>query len=292
MSVDLSIVIVTFNSARYIDACLSSIQEHTRDVSHEVIVIDNASSDATVEALRRYGHVRLFVRQTNAGLSSAINEAVALSRGVYIASLNPDVEVRPGVLSTLVEYLKCHADVGVVAPRLINPDGTLQLSCRAFPGYATALFNRHSTLTRLLPNSRHARRYLMTDFDHQSIRDVDWVSGAMLLLPRRVFNAVGGWDAGYFMYNEDVDLCRRVHDARYRVVYNPTVSVVHHIGGSTRSLPSRMVLERHRSMWRYYRKHLRGGRGRDALTAGGIAARCTYLLAANNLRRFFGAQRA
>ena len=146
--------------------------------------------------------------------------------------LNPDCTSKARCLAPLAAYLREHPDVGIVAPKLLDDDGTLQLSCRAFPGYETALFNRYSLLTRLLPGNERSRRYLMSDFDHMSERDVDWVSGAVLMLPRGVFDEVGGWDAGYFMFNEDVDLCRRVHDAGYRVVYHPAVAVYHTIGVS------------------------------------------------------------
>ena len=123
----------------------------------------------------------------------------------------------------------------------------------------------------------------MSDFDHSTVREVDWVSGAALMLPRAVFDAVGGWDAGYFMFNEDVDLCRRVRDAGYVIVYDPAVALYHAIGVSVSTSP-RMVIARHKSMWRYYRKHLRGGAVRDAVTATGISARCATVLGANGIR--------
>jgi GT2 family glycosyltransferase len=118
----------------------------------------------------------------------------------------------------------------------------------------------------------------MADFDHASRRDVDWVSGAAMMFPRAVFDEVGGWDAGFFMFNEDVDFCRRVRDAGYRVVYEPTATVYHAIGVSKHS-NARMIVARHRSMWRYYRKHLRSNVLVDALTGAGIAARCGLMLA-------------
>ncbi len=146
------------------------------------------------------------------------------------------------------------------------------------------LFNRYSLLTRLLPGNRRSREYLMSDFDHASIRDVDWVSGAALMFPRRIFDELGGWDAGFFLFNEDVDFCRRVHDAGGRVVYDPEVFVYHSVGIS-KAASSRIIIERHRSMWRYYRKHLRRNAVVDAITAAGIAARCGALLTAGAVRR-------
>jgi len=288
VSLDLSIVVVTYNSAVHIGACLASLREYTRGVSYETIVVDNASPDGTAALIaREHPWARLIARTANAGFAAAINEGAAAASGEHIAVINPDTRFEHDALAPLVAHLRAHADGGIVAPKLLDPDGSVQLSCRAFPGYATALFNRYSLLTRLLPRNRYSRAYLMSDFAHDEIRDVDWVSGAAFVMPRAVFERVDGMDAGFFMYSEDVDLCRRVHDAGYRVVYKPTVSLVHEIGGSTRSLPARMVVERHRSMWRYYRKHQRGNPIRDAVTGVAIAARCALLLASHIATRPF-----
>ena len=292
MNVDVSVVVVTYNSRSCVATTIDSLIAHTAGVSHEIIVVDNASPDATADFIAaQYPSLRLVRRAKNDGLSAAINDGVAGARGTYIAVLNPDVRFVSDVLTPLVAYLREHADAGIVAPKLLNEDGSVQLSCRSFPGYSTALFNRYSLLTRVLPRNRYSSSYLMSEFGHDTLSDVDWVSGAALMLPRAIFDEVGGWDAGFFMFNEDVDLCRRVRNAGYRVVYDPSVSVFHAIGVSTSASP-RMVIERHKSMWRYYRKHLRGGFARDAITAAGIAARCTSILGANAVRRLVRRQRS
>ncbi|MBI5284280.1 MAG: glycosyltransferase family 2 protein [Chloroflexi bacterium] len=281
----ISVVIVTYNSRRTVPACLASLAAHTSRDSCEVVVVDNASADGTPEMIASdYAWVRLVVRQRNDGLSAGINAGVEASRGEHVAVLNPDIRFDGDVLSPLAAYLRDHDDAGVVAPKLLNDDGTLQLSCRAFPGYSTAFFNRYSILTRLFPRNRVSSRYLMSNFDHSSLQDVDWVSGAALMFPRRVFDALGGWDPAFFLFNEDVDFCRRAHDAGYRVVYDPEVAVHHSIGISESTSP-RIIIERHKSIWRYYRKHLRGGPLRDAVTGAGIAVRCCALLATNGVRR-------
>jgi GT2 family glycosyltransferase len=285
MTAALSVVIVTHNSSRDLPACLDSLREHTTGIEYEVIVADNASTDGTVDLVeQRYPWVRLIRRRENSGLSAAINDGARAAAGEFIAVLNPDVRLEGDVLAPLAAYLREYPDVGVVAPKLLNEDGSLQLSCRAFPGYSTVVFNRYSIVTKLFPRNPLSSRYLMSDSGHATTRGVDWVSGAALMLPRRVFDEVGGWDAGFFMFNEDVDLCRRVTNAGYGVVYKPDVSLFHKIGVSTSTSP-RLVIARHRSIWRYYRKHLRGGAVRDAATAAGIAARCALLLGANAVRR-------
>jgi GT2 family glycosyltransferase len=281
VSVTVSVVIVTYNSERWIGACLDSLRQYSRGVDYEVVVVDNASSDATVSLIRdAYPWARVIARATNAGLSGAINDGVAASGGRYAMVLNPDTRLRDDALTTLARFLEAPPDTGVVAPTLLDEDGTLQFSCRAFPGYSTALFGRYSIITRLFPRNPYSRDYLMRDFDHATVWDVDWVSGAAMMFPRAVFDQLGGWDAGFFMFNEDVDFCKRVHQAGLRVVYQPDTALYHAIGVSKRA-PARIVLARHRSMWRYYRKHLRGSIVRDVVTAAGIAARCTWVLAGN-----------
>jgi GT2 family glycosyltransferase len=287
---DVSVVVVTHNSRSKVPALLAALRNHAPHA--EVVVVDNASSDGTAELIaREFPAVRLIARRTNVGLSAGVNEGVAATSGIYVAVLNPDIRFEADALSPLAVYLQAHAGVGVVAPKLLNDDGSLQFSCRAFPGYATALFSRYSILTRIFPRNAVSRRYLMTDFDHTAERDVDWASGAALMFPRAVFDAVGGWDPTFFLFSEDVDFCKRVHDAGYRVVYQPAVSMHHGIGISTSAAP-RVVLERHKSMWRYYRKHMRGNIALDVFTAAGIAARCAYLLAAGAAKRALWRMRA
>jgi N-acetylglucosaminyl-diphospho-decaprenol L-rhamnosyltransferase len=283
---EVSAVIVTYNSRDEIGSCLQSFACHTSRDACEVVVVDNCSTDGTRAFVdSEYPWVRLVRQATNAGLSAGFNAGVAAASGEFIAVINPDVRFDADPLSPLAAYLREHPDVGIVAPKLLNDDGTLQLSCRAFPGYSTVLFNRYSLLTRLMPGNRRSREYLMADFDHASVRDVDWVSGAALMFPRRLFDELGGWDAGFFLFNEDVDFCRRARDAGYRVVYDPAAVVYHRIGISEAASP-RIVIERHRSIWRYYRKHLRRNVFVDAATAAGIAARCGLLLVLGGVRRF------
>lgn len=288
MTPAVSIVIPTYNSKRHLAACFASLRAYTQGVTYETIVVDNASADGTSSFVAaEYPDVRIVRRATNGGYAAAINDGVAASAGRFVMVMNPDTRIEEDAISALAAHLSAHADIGVVAPKLLNEDGSLQLSCRAFPGYTTALFNRYSLLTRLFPRNRFSRGYLMEDFAHDEERDVDWVSGAALMFPRAVFDRAGGWDAGFFMFSEDVDFCRRVHDAGLRVVYLPDARVYHAIGVSKRA-PARIVISRHRSMWRYYRKHMRGNLLLDVVTGAGIAARCGLMLAALGLRNGAG----
>jgi GT2 family glycosyltransferase len=286
-----SIVIVSYNSRSHLPRCLASICRHEQLTPYEVIVVDNASSDGTAEEIERsFPDVRLVRRSRNAGFAAGVNEGIRAARGEFFLLLNPDAELTQPILEPMVDYLRGHADAGLLAPKLLDASGTLQLSCRAFPGFATGIFNRYSLLTRLLPANPLSRSYLMTGFDHVSIADVDWVSGACWMLPRSKYERVGPLDEAYFWSVEDVDYCHRIHDAALRVVYFPRVSLRHSIGGSSTSAPVRATLARHRGMFRYYRRYLRPRRPivrqlMDAAVLSGISVRCVLQVAGVAARR-------
>jgi len=284
--VDISIVIVSYNGRDHLRRCLQSLAAHPPAAEREVIVVDNDSRDGSAPMVAsEYPDVRLLRMPRNLGFAAGANRGAREASGEAIVLLNPDSEIEADPFAPMLAYLREHDDAGIMAPRLLNPDGSLQLSCRSFPTFSVALFNRYSLLTRLFPRNRYSRQYLLSDWHHDSISDVDWVSGACLMVRRSLFEQIGLLDEGYFMYIEDVDLCQRVHRAGYTVVYLPQTSVVHHIGRSSRTLPSRSIVARHRSMWHYYKKYLRRNVVVDVAVAGGIAARCGYLLLSNRLRR-------
>jgi GT2 family glycosyltransferase len=294
---DVCIVIVSYNGCAFLRQCLASIYGQTHDLEFEVVVVDNASLDGTADMVdAEFPQARLIRRASNAGFASAANEGLRAARGEALMLINPDSELCGNVLPPMLQYLRQHPDVGILAPKLLDPGGTLQLSVRRFPSFQTALFNRYSLLTRLLPNNRYSRGYLMTDFDHAAIQDVDWASGACWLLPRRAYDEIGPLDEGYFWAVEDVDYCQRAHRSGWRVVYFPEVAVRHHIGISSATLPNRAIVARHRGMWRYYRTYLRPRSPLawtlDIVVAAGIGGRAATLLATNNLRRLMAKRRS
>jgi len=290
---DLSIIIVSYNGREHLRKCLQSLAAHGPSVGHEVIVVDNASQDGSAEMVAaEFPQARLLTLPKNVGFAAGANRGIKDAGGEAIVLLNPDSELKEDVFGPMLTYLRGHPDIGILAPKLRDEDGSLQLSCRRFPTFSVALFNRYSLLTRLLPRNRFSARYLLTDWDHSAIAAVDWVSGACLMARRSLFEEIGPLDEGYFMYIEDVDLCQRVHRAGYKVVYFPEAAITHHIGRSSHTLPSRSIVERHRSMWHYYKKYLRRGWLLDIVVAGGIALRCGYLLGWNKAKRLFGGQRA
>jgi len=291
--VDVSIVIVSYNGRDYLRRCLASIYEHTRDIEFEVVMVDNASQDGTPEMVTaEFPRVTLVRRSTNAGFARGMNEGIGRARGAVFFVLNPDSEIRANLLPPMLAYLHAHPDIGILAPKLLDADGTLQLSCRAFPDFGTALFNRYSMATKLFRNNQLSRRYLMTDFNHSRIADVDWVSGACWLLSRRAHEAIGPLDEGYFWSIEDVDYCQRTHRAGLRVVYYPEAAVIHHIGRSAAALPGRAIVARHRGMWRYYSSYLRprlpvARQAIDAAVLAGILLRAGAQMAIHSARNAF-----
>lgn len=290
---DVSIIVVSYNGKEHLRECLRSLTAHAPGVKHEVIVVDNASRDGSVQMVAsEFPDVRLIALDRNTGFAAGANRGLETAAGEAVVFLNPDSLVKDDVFAPMLSYLREHPDIGILAPKLLDEDGTLQLSCRSFPTFATALFNRYSLLTRLRPRNRLSSRYLMSDWDHGSTRDVDWASGACVMVRRSLLGEIGRLDEDYFMYIEDVDLCQRVHRAGYKVVYYPQAAVVHHIGKSSRTLPSRSIVARHRSMWRYYRKYLRRGFLLDVPVAAALFSRCVGLLAWNGIKGLVGRQRA
>lgn len=280
-----AIVTVTYESESCIGALLESVRRHEGSDT-EVVVVDNASRDGTRELIERgFAWVRVLPQARNLGFAAAVNHGVAATTAEYVMLLNPDGVLTEGVLSDLADFMAGDPSLGAVGPKVLHPDGTLQASCRRFPTMWSGLFNRTSLLTRLLPSNALSGDYLMADFDHASTLDVDWLSGAALMLRREAFERVGGMDQAYFIYFEDVDLCQRLHRAGFRVVYYPHVSVVHEISASSGGLANRTIRERHRGMWRYWTTYRRGNSLRDAAAWGMINARCAAQLAANTARR-------
>lgn len=272
---NLGLVIVTYECRDFVLACLDSVEAQIGSVDASVVVVDNASTDGTLEAVEaRFPKAKRIAKQRNVGFAAAVNAGLrALPDADVICLLNPDTILLDKGLFAAADYLREHLEVGVAGARIENPDSSLQASCRAFPGHMTALFNRHSLTTKLVPGNRFSRAYLMTDWPHDEVRDVDWVSGACMLIHRRAIEAVGMLDSNYFFSIEDVDYCRRLKDAGLNTVYFPMARVQHLIGGSSRHAVYRAMFAHHRGMWHYYRTHMRRNGFVDGLTAAGIAGR-------------------
>jgi len=250
---DLSIVIVNFNACPYLRRCLESLYACSPDPP-EIVVVDNGSRDGSVAMVRKeFPKVRLLESRENLGFSAANNWGMRESRGAFILFLNPDVEVKPHGLERMRDFMQRHPEVGILGPRLIYPDGRFQLSAGRLPSLWQEFWDRW--LYRRL--ERH-RGFLLRQVERRfaRIREVEWVTGACFLARRSVLEAVGGFDEHLFMYFEDKDLCKRVREAGYRVVYFPEATVVHLKAGSSGKSPQELDAIYRQSQRYYYRKHL------------------------------------
>jgi len=250
----ISIVIVHHNTCDVLRECLSSIPTRPSDLPTEVIVIDNASADPQVKSLpQEFPQVRFQFNAHNPGFARASNQGIQMGQGEYAMLLNPDALIDGDGIQGMMELMKARPDVGVAAPQLMGPDGELQLSCRRFPTWR-AVLQRGTRLDGVFPGA--VRRYLMGDWNHESGREVDWVMGACMVLRRAALEDVGLLDEGFFMYYEDIDLCRRMWQEGWKVYYHPEVKVRHeHQRASASLLPNRLTYEHARSAVRLFRKH-------------------------------------
>jgi N-acetylglucosaminyl-diphospho-decaprenol L-rhamnosyltransferase len=251
----LSISIVNWNTREDLRRCLQSLPGGAPRTPLEVFVVDNASTDGSAEMVAaEFPDVHLLRNSENRGFAHANNVALRECTGDYILLLNPDTLVHGGALDTLVADMESHPDAGIGGAKLLNPDGSLQYSCRRFPTFATGIF-RNSALGKLFPGNALVRDYLMTDFDHATIAEVDWVSGAALCIRRAAMAQIGLLDEIFFMYCEDVDWCYRAGQAGWTVRYFPASIITHVIGRSSDQAVERMVRAHHHSMGLYFDKH-------------------------------------
>jgi N-acetylglucosaminyl-diphospho-decaprenol L-rhamnosyltransferase len=245
-------VVVSFNTAELLERCLHSVMD-----AHpaEVIVVDNGSTDGSVAmAQERFPQVRLITPETNRGYGAAANHGVAASSAPAILLLNSDTTIEPDAPGSLGGYLAEHPTVAVAGPRLLNPDGSLQRSARPYPSVGDTLLAETGLhlVVRRLPGIRE--RFFRT-WSHDLPQRVPWVLGAALAIRRSAFEAVGGFDTGFFMYGEESDLCRRLERAGYEIHYAPVTSVVHIGAASTRSRADAMRRERLVGHKRYLLRH-------------------------------------
>jgi N-acetylglucosaminyl-diphospho-decaprenol L-rhamnosyltransferase len=251
------VVICTYRSQDHIGACLAGLRDGGA-VIRSVTVVDNDSGDDTVARVATADPAARVVQMgRNAGFASAVNRGIRRGGARYVLVLNPDTVVARGALRTLVAFADEHPAAGVVAPRLLNGDGSDQLTARAFPTPAAGLFGRRSPMTRLFPDNRWSARFLPgRRHTGDEPFEVDWVSGAAMLVPRGVIDRVGPLDDGFFLFWEDADWCHRIKDAGYGVWCVPAASVLHHEGGSRGHGWSRATITAfHRGAYRYWRKH-------------------------------------
>jgi N-acetylglucosaminyl-diphospho-decaprenol L-rhamnosyltransferase len=257
---DISIIIVSWNVHDLLRKCLLSLKQQTEALSRvcrlssEILIVDNASSDGTVEMLRaEFPDARVIANAENTGFTRANNQALAVAQGRYLFLLNPDTELRAGALQTLYDYAEAHPRVGIIGPQLFYGDGSLQSSRRRFPTLATA-FLESTKLQQWFPRNRTLTHYYMLDTRDDVTQEVDWINGSAMFVRRAMYDQVGGLDEGFFMYSEELDWCYRTKRAGWQIVYLPTAQVTHYEGKSSEQVVAQRDIYFHSSKVRFFRK--------------------------------------
>ncbi len=253
---DISILIVSWNVRDLLLDCLAALPEAVGErYSYEVIIVDNASADGTVNAVReRFPDVQVIANEENRGFTGGNNQALAQARGRYLLLLNPDTKPLPNSIAELAHYLDAHPDVGVVGPRLWYGDGSPQPNRRRFPDLLT-LFTESTVIQHTFPNLGLFARFRMEDLPDDQSHDVDWLVGAALMARREVYDAIGPLDEGFFMYSEELDWCRRAKAAGWHIVYVPAAEIIHYEGRSSEQAVAHRDIAFFSSRVRYTRKY-------------------------------------
>lgn len=251
----LSIAIVNWNTRDLLRNCLKSVYENLNGIDAEVIVVDNRSSDDSVQMVKHeFPDVKLIESPENLGFARANNLAFEAADGKYFLLLNSDTVVLENAFSKMIDFLETHTEAGAVGCRLLNGDGTLQRSCSPFPTPITELFDA-LYLSKLFPKSRIFGAYSMSYWDFNSVREVDFVGGSCMLLRRIALERIGLLDAGFFMYSEEADLCYRLKKACWKVYFLPDAKIIHYGGQSAKHDVNRMAVELYKSKYIFIKKH-------------------------------------
>ena len=248
-----SVVVINHNAGPALVDCLRSVA----DGASEIVLIDNASSDgSTTIAMDTLPATRLIVNDENTGFAAAANQGVRAAMADPVVLLNPDAIASPGAVEALAEAMRDHPRAAVIGGLVRNPDGTVQPTKRAFPKLRHAAL--HGLVGVVWPNNPGTRAYTLADASFDAPRRVDWVAMTAVAIRREAFEAIGGFDEGFWFFVEDVDLCRRLGDAGWEVWFEPRAEFMHIWGGSWTQRPLKFLALHQRNLWRYFRKHKRG----------------------------------
>lgn len=293
---DLSVVVVSWNGAEFLEECLNALYAATQGQDVEIIVVDNASSDGSPDLVRRlFPQARLIANDRNYGVSVAFNQGIRASARPYIQLLCSDTIVQPRALDAMAAFLDAHPEVGAAGPKILYPDGRLQPSCRTFPTIPVFVWE-FLGLSRLFPRHPVFGKWRMGNFDHQTLREVDQPRGSSLMVRREMVDQVGGWDERLEMFFNDVDWCLRIKQQGWKIFFVPSAVMTHYGGGSVNKVRPRMILASHRCCYRFFRKHRKGllnglavqGLGVALLASAGIRYVLARLIGSQYLKKRFG----
>ncbi|GIP55865.1 glycosyltransferase family 2 protein [Paenibacillus vini] len=255
---DLSIVIVSYNTRDLTIDCLKSVFESDTEYTYEVIVVDNASKDDSVPAIKeQFPQVRLIENHTNTGFAKGNNQAMEIVNGRYVLLLNSDTIMQSGTLQTMLAYMEEHPKVGASGCKVILPDGSLDKACRRGFPTPSASFYYAFGFSKLYPENPRFNQYHLSYLNPNETYPIDCLVGAFMLLRQETIREVGVLDETFFMYGEDIDWCYRIKQAGWEIHYHPATYIVHYKGASSRRKPMKIIYEFHRAMWVFHRKHFK-----------------------------------
>lgn len=276
--IKVSFIIVDYNAFVPLQRLMDTIREKTKDISYEIIIVDNSKDTKESFFQKNYPDIKYILNNKNLGFGKAANIGINNSAGRYVLLLNPDTRLKNNMALLLAQFLDHHPNVGIVGGKILNDDGSLQFSCRSFPSYKTAFFNRYSLLTRMFPKNRYSITYINPINSHNETAEVDWLSGSCMMVRKQALETVGLFDENFFMYCEDVDICHRMKLLGWKVVYSPEAVIYHSIGKSSAQNKVKAIRERHKSMWTYYKKYFNRHKAKDSIIWFGIVSRCIFHL--------------
>jgi GT2 family glycosyltransferase len=250
---DVTIGIATWNAAGLLRDCLLSIIENVIGLTYEVVVVDNGSVDDTSKVMKEEFPDFIYIRnEVNEGVARARNKCLDIADSRYVILLDVDTIIFPGSLEILVEVMDRNPQAGIGGPMLLNPDGSIQMSCRTFQTPLTVLF-RGTFLSKLFPNSRFMRNHLMADWNHEKIRSVDWMMGACHIIRREALSDIGKLDQGFFYLYEDVEYCWRAKKQGWGMLYIPQSRITHIYQRQSTAGFNKMTVKHIKSICRFMR---------------------------------------
>ena len=254
---DISIIIINYNVKEFLQNLLNSISKASLNISSEIIIVDNASDDGSVEWIKeKFPSAQLISNKKNLGFGKANNQALKIAKGKYNLLINPDTIVREDTFDNLIRFFEENLEVGLAGCKILNPDGSLQLACRrSFPGPWTS-FCKVTGLSNLFPNSKLFASYNLTYLSEDKTYEVDAISGSFMMMRKEVYDKVSGFDEEFFMYGEDLDLCYRIQKSGYKVFYVHTTQIIHYKGESTKRSSLDETKMFYEAMHLFVKKHL------------------------------------
>jgi GT2 family glycosyltransferase len=252
----LSIIIVNYNTKKYLHRTLSAIYKSAPAFEFEVAVVDNASRDGSQEMVRHdFPQVKLIRNSSNVGFARANNQAVPRTNGEFILFLNPDALPKAGALESIVHFMEGKPYAGCVGGKLLNSDNSLQLSCRSFPTYISVFFGRKSVFRRMFPGNPFSKGFLLTELDYNKVQKVDWIIGACMLTKRETISQLGCFDEDFFLFVEDLDFCYKAKRRGFDIYFFPDAVFKHEHGASTRRYWLRSAIHHNLGMYKFFSKN-------------------------------------